>query len=393
MRVHFADRTESFQFTVGQIVLDCECRSHRKTVKRSWMLAVVGLLAAFAAVAPAQAEIKIGVVNFNRLMQESPQAQGVQEAMRSEFAPRAAGAAGAAGGAQGASEEQAAEGRRHHERRPARQGREGTARRRARLPAEGRPISRKTSTRARTRNCRKLQTRAGRGGAEPTPRRRSSTWCWREGVIYATSALDITGGVLAALQSRAGRAAPAAPAPRHASRPGAAPSRDRFRRRLTVSLTLGELAVRFGCELRGDPDCAWSTRRDAGTAGPGELGFLANPHYRPQLRATRAAAVVLDARRRGAVPGRRAGARESLRHLRAHRGAAASRSRPWRPGVHAARRRRSDRAGRRRAPASARCAVIGAGARDRRARAASGRAACIGADVRRRRRLRAAWRA
>ena len=54
--------------------------------------------------------------------------------------------------------------------------------------------------------------------------------------------------------------------------------------------TLAELAHRFGLELRGDADDP-----DVAVAGPGQLGFLANPRYRRDLRGTRAAAVVLAA--------------------------------------------------------------------------------------------------
>ena len=59
--------------------------------------------------------------------------------------------------------------------------------------------------------------------------------------------------------------------------------------------TLGDLAVRFGCELRGDPEQRVTRVATLGSAGPGDLGFLANPHYRAQLAVTRASAVVLDA--------------------------------------------------------------------------------------------------
>jgi UDP-3-O-[3-hydroxymyristoyl] glucosamine N-acyltransferase len=62
-----------------------------------------------------------------------------------------------------------------------------------------------------------------------------------------------------------------------------------------VELALGELAVRFGCELRGDPELRVARVATLSAAGPGELGFLANPQYRTQLGATRATAVVLDA--------------------------------------------------------------------------------------------------
>ncbi|HVN98411.1 MAG TPA: UDP-3-O-(3-hydroxymyristoyl)glucosamine N-acyltransferase [Steroidobacteraceae bacterium] len=62
-----------------------------------------------------------------------------------------------------------------------------------------------------------------------------------------------------------------------------------------MGLTLGELAVRFGCELRGDPTVPILRVGTLSGAGSGELSFLANPHYRGQLERTRAAAVVLDA--------------------------------------------------------------------------------------------------
>ena len=62
-----------------------------------------------------------------------------------------------------------------------------------------------------------------------------------------------------------------------------------------MSFALGELAVRFGCELRGDPDASVERVATLSGAGRGDLGFLANPHYRAQLSATRATAVVIDA--------------------------------------------------------------------------------------------------
>jgi outer membrane protein len=57
-------------------------------VKRSWIVSVAGLLVGVLTVLPAHAEIKIGVVNAARLLQESPQAKAVQEALRNEFAPK-----------------------------------------------------------------------------------------------------------------------------------------------------------------------------------------------------------------------------------------------------------------------------------------------------------------
>jgi UDP-3-O-[3-hydroxymyristoyl] glucosamine N-acyltransferase len=61
-----------------------------------------------------------------------------------------------------------------------------------------------------------------------------------------------------------------------------------------MSLSLGELAVRFGCELRGDPGLRVERVASLAHAGPGTLSFLANALYRAQLASTRATAVVLS---------------------------------------------------------------------------------------------------
>src|SRR5688572_18795810 len=61
-----------------------------------------------------------------------------------------------------------------------------------------------------------------------------------------------------------------------------------------MAVTLGELAVRFGCELKGDPDLRVEAVATLQNAGAGSIGFLANPKYRGQLAATRAAAVILE---------------------------------------------------------------------------------------------------
>ena len=62
-----------------------------------------------------------------------------------------------------------------------------------------------------------------------------------------------------------------------------------------MSLSLGELAVRFGCELRGDPETRIERVATLANADARALAFLANPRYRAQLAATRAAAVVTAA--------------------------------------------------------------------------------------------------
>jgi UDP-3-O-[3-hydroxymyristoyl] glucosamine N-acyltransferase len=59
--------------------------------------------------------------------------------------------------------------------------------------------------------------------------------------------------------------------------------------------SLGELAVRFGLELAGDPNTRVSHVATLAQATPGSLSFLANSKYRKGLRTTRAGAVVLSA--------------------------------------------------------------------------------------------------
>lgn len=62
-----------------------------------------------------------------------------------------------------------------------------------------------------------------------------------------------------------------------------------------MTFSLGELAVRHGLELRGDPALRVRHVGTLQSAGPDAVSFLANPRYRKHLATTRAAAVVLDA--------------------------------------------------------------------------------------------------
>lgn len=57
--------------------------------------------------------------------------------------------------------------------------------------------------------------------------------------------------------------------------------------------SLGELAVRFGLGLRGDPSLTVSRVATLSHAAPGALSFLANPRYRRQMESTRATAVLV----------------------------------------------------------------------------------------------------
>ncbi|MGC8519436.1 MAG: UDP-3-O-(3-hydroxymyristoyl)glucosamine N-acyltransferase [Steroidobacteraceae bacterium] len=61
-----------------------------------------------------------------------------------------------------------------------------------------------------------------------------------------------------------------------------------------MSVSIGELAVRFGCELRGDPGVEVERVATLADADAQSVAFVANPRYRTQLATTRAAVVVLD---------------------------------------------------------------------------------------------------
>ncbi len=61
-----------------------------------------------------------------------------------------------------------------------------------------------------------------------------------------------------------------------------------------MSVTLAELATRFGCELHGNADTVVDTVGTLDNAAERAISFLANPQYRSALQRTRAAAVILE---------------------------------------------------------------------------------------------------
>jgi len=61
-----------------------------------------------------------------------------------------------------------------------------------------------------------------------------------------------------------------------------------------MPVRLAELAVRFGCELRGDPDLVVDRVATLKDASAGAVAFLANPRYRRHLADTHASAVILQ---------------------------------------------------------------------------------------------------
>jgi len=69
-----------------------------------------------------------------------------------------------------------------------------------------------------------------------------------------------------------------------------------------MSLTLGDIAARFGCELHGDPDVRVQHVATLQGADGESVAFLANAAYRGQLEVTRAAAVIVSAADAEACP-------------------------------------------------------------------------------------------
>jgi UDP-3-O-[3-hydroxymyristoyl] glucosamine N-acyltransferase len=70
-----------------------------------------------------------------------------------------------------------------------------------------------------------------------------------------------------------------------------------------MGLSLGEIAVRYGCELNGDPETRVDHVATLNGATADSISFLANSAYRSQLEETAAAAVILQADDADACPG------------------------------------------------------------------------------------------
>src|SRR5690349_24775533 len=55
---------------------------------KMWGIALVTVLAAAGVATPAMADVKIAVVDYGRLLSESPQAKAALDAIRTEFGPK-----------------------------------------------------------------------------------------------------------------------------------------------------------------------------------------------------------------------------------------------------------------------------------------------------------------
>ena len=173
---------------------------------------IFGLGAAvLLAAAPAQAEIKIAVVDYGKLMEESPQAKAVSDALKNEFTPRQRDLQ-----AQQASVKS-------KEERLQKDAATMTQDQRARADKElrdgARDFARKQSELQDDFNARKNEemSRLQRILIEEVrtyAKAQGFDLVVADGVIYSTPSLDITPAILTALQAR----------PVHASAPAAAPS-------------------------------------------------------------------------------------------------------------------------------------------------------------------------
>jgi outer membrane protein len=165
------------------------------------------LLAIATGVAPAQADIKIGVVNAARLLQESPQAKAVQDALRAEFAPKQR---------ELAAQQAALKARQDkYEKDAATMSAEQRTRTEKELRDGNRDYSQKLNDfqeDANTRQNEELSRLQSAIVAEVQSYALSQKYdlVLTDGVVYATSSLDVTAAVLAGLQARAATAAPAA---------------------------------------------------------------------------------------------------------------------------------------------------------------------------------------
>jgi len=60
-----------------------------------------------------------------------------------------------------------------------------------------------------------------------------------------------------------------------------------------MSYTLADLAVKFGCELHGDPETKVNSIATLSSASAGDISFFTNKKYKQQLQDTRASAVIM----------------------------------------------------------------------------------------------------
>jgi outer membrane protein len=179
----------------------------------SWA-ALIAIAGTFA-VMPAWAELKIGVVDYGKLMEESPQAKTVVDAIRTEFAPRQRDLQ---------SQQQTLKSKEDKLQKDAATMTEDQRTRAEKELRDGaRDFARKQQEVQDDFNARRNEemSRLQRTLIEEVrvyAKAQNFDLVIADGVIYSTPTLDITPAILTALQSHAGTgkatSAPAAPAPK-----------------------------------------------------------------------------------------------------------------------------------------------------------------------------------
>lgn len=174
----------------------------------SFRKVVFGSLAALLLAAPAMAELKIGVVDYARLFEESPQAKVVRDGLQAEFGPRLQ---------QLVTQDNALKAKGDKlQKDVATMTPEQRAKAEKELRDSARELERKKSelqddsNAKRQEEMNKLQ-RSLISEVRDYAKSQNFDIVIADGVIYATPTVDITGQVLQAMQSRAPK--PAAPAP------------------------------------------------------------------------------------------------------------------------------------------------------------------------------------
>jgi outer membrane protein len=171
----------------------------------AWMIAIAGSLA----VMPAWAELKIGVVDYGKLMEESPQAKSVVEAIRTEFTPRQRDLQNQQQALKAKEDKLQKDGATMTEDQRARSEKE--------LRDSYRDLSRKQQEVQDDFNARRNEemSRLQRTLIEEVrvyAKAQNFDLVIADGVIYSTPTLDITPAILTALQSHAGKVSAPAPA-------------------------------------------------------------------------------------------------------------------------------------------------------------------------------------
>jgi outer membrane protein len=167
--------------------------------------------AVLLAAAPAQAEIKIAVVDYGKLMEESPQAKSVSDALKNEFTPRQRDLQAQQASVKSKEErlqKDAATMTQDQRARADKELRDGArdfARKQTELQDDFNARKNEEMSRLQRILIEEVRTYAKAQGFDLVV---------ADGVIYSTPSLDITPAILTALQAR----------PVHASAPAAAPS-------------------------------------------------------------------------------------------------------------------------------------------------------------------------